>query len=228
MGSGIFIVAEYFDAGTLFPQERGDIYEASPFKGPFNTVSEFHSVLLSLNHDYALVDTEDENGEFLLSVGQCRLAEPKISLPQYESGPFVINHDDLSSSNILVRFARLPGFYILTCPRQVDDNYNITGLLDFSGTIVPLPSLCDDPIMLTENFASPFTDRNLWVQSILDAEPVPGSALNDLEVRKLILKKSFGRSLFDLALRHTYAYIVVQEIFEGDAEDKADDIHKDC
>jgi hypothetical protein len=63
--------------------------------------------------------------------------------------------------------------------------------------------------MLTENFASPFTDRNLWVQSILDAEPlaVPGSALNDLEVRNLILKNAFGRSLFDLALSHTYAYI---------------------
>jgi hypothetical protein len=119
VGSGTFIVAAYHDAGILFPQERGEIYEASPFKGPFSTVSEFHSVLLSLNHDYVLVNTEDENGEFLLSVGQCRLAQPKISLPQYENGPFVVNHDDLSSSNILVCccLARLPGHYLLTCPR---------------------------------------------------------------------------------------------------------------
>ena len=120
----------------------------------------------------------------------------------------------------------------INCPRQVDDDYNITGLLDFSGTIVPLPSLYDDPIMLTENHVTPFTNRNLnlWVQSLLDAEPVPGSALNDLEMRKLILENAFGRGLFDLALLHIYGCLGVPQlarmfnIGEGDAEDKADGI----
>ena len=96
MDSGTFIVAEYFDASILLPQERGKIYEASSFKGPFITVSEYHSAPLSLNHDFALVDTEDEDGEYLRSVGQCRLAQPKVSLPQYENGPFVL-HDDLEA-----------------------------------------------------------------------------------------------------------------------------------
>jgi hypothetical protein len=108
VGSGNFIVAEYFDAGILFPQERGEIYEASSFKGPFSTVLEYNSALLTLNHDYALVDTEDEDGEYLRSIGQFRLAQPKVSLPQYENGPFVVNHDDLKSSNILVCFCLAP------------------------------------------------------------------------------------------------------------------------
>ena len=46
MGSGAFCVGEYFDEVILFPQARGQIYEA---KGLFSTVPEFHSTLLSLN-----------------------------------------------------------------------------------------------------------------------------------------------------------------------------------
>ena len=212
MGSGTFIVAEYYDAGLLLPQERGKIYEASPFKGPFSTVLEYHSALLSLNQDFALVDTEDEDGEFLRSVEECRLAQPKVSLPQYENGPFVLNHDDLKSSNILVYccLARLPGHYLLTCARQVDDDYNITGLIDFPGTIVPLQSFCFDlAMMYLENRLTPFTDRILWLQAILDAKPVPGSALNDLEVRKMMTETYISRRIFNHALHYTYASICV-------------------
>ena len=77
----------------------------------------------------------------------------------------------------------------------------------------------DDSNMLTENFASPIH----WSESVgviyFGRRASLGSAL---KVRNLIFKKSFGRSLFDFALRQTYAYIAVpsQEIFEGDAEDK--------
>ena len=135
----------------------GEIYEASPFKGSFSTVSEFHSALLSLNHEYALVDMEDDDDQFLLSVRQCHLAQPKISLPQYENGPFVVNHYDLSSFNILVCccLARLPLIYI----NQIDDDYPPAVAL-----IIQL--------YLQRTLPLTFTDRNLWVQSILDAEPV--------------------------------------------------------
>jgi hypothetical protein len=232
VGSGTFIVAEYYDAGILFPQERGEIYEASSLKGPFSTVSEYHSALLTLNHDYGLIDTED----YLRSVRVFRLAQPKVSLPQYENGPFVVNHDDLKSSNILVYccLARLPGHYLLTCARQVDDDFNITGLLDFPGTIVPLSSICVNPIMFfLECYITPFTDRDLWLQSILDAQPVPGSALNDFEVRKMLMETQRGRRIFNHALHYTYAYLgapTLVELFnlnigKGDAEVKADGIH---
>jgi hypothetical protein len=127
--------------------------------------------------------------------------------------------------------ARLPRRYLLTCARQVDDDYNITGLLDFPGTIVPLPSICVLPIMFfLENYFTPLTDRNLWVQSILDAQPVPGSALNDLEVRKMLMETERGRRLFNHAMHYTYAYlgapalVKMFNIEEGDAEDKADGI----
>jgi len=102
-GSGAFCVGEYFDTGILFPEARGQIYEASSCKGPFSTVSEFHSALLSLNENFAAVDEEDDDGAYLRSVQQCRLIQPKVSPPQYEKGPFVLNHDDLSSANVLVR-----------------------------------------------------------------------------------------------------------------------------
>ncbi|KAF8816734.1 hypothetical protein BYT27DRAFT_7237737 [Phlegmacium glaucopus] len=195
VGSGTFSIAEYFDSGIVYPEERGKIYEASSIKGPFSTVSEYHSALLSLNHNFALADPEDEDGDYLRSVQQCRLLQPKLSLPQYENGPFVVNHDDLSSSNILV-----------------DDDYNITGVLDFPGTIVPLPSLCVYPIIFTENHVTPFTDRTLWLQSILDAQPVLGSALNDLEVRKLLMESATSRCCLDHALHHSYAYVAISSL----------------
>ena len=99
-------------------------------------------------------------------------------------------------------------------PKMPTVNDHITGLLDFSGTIVPLPSLYDDPIMLTENQVTPFTNQNLnlWVQSLLDPEPVLGSALNDLEMRKLILENAFGGGLFDLALLHIYGCLGVPQL----------------
>ena len=103
VGSGAFCVGEYFDAGILFPEARGQIYEASSCKGPFSTVSEFHSTLLSLNENFATVDEEVDDGAYLRSVQQCRLIQPKVSLSQYERGPFVLNHNDLSSANVLVR-----------------------------------------------------------------------------------------------------------------------------
>ena len=70
-----------------------------------------------------------------------------------------------------------------------------------------------------------------YFPSILDAQPVPGSALNDLEVRKMMMETVKDRNLFDLALRHTYAYLGVPQlarmfnIGEGDADDGADGIH---
>ena len=58
-------------------------------------------------------------------------------------------------------------FFIDLCAHQVDDGYNITGLLDFPGTIVPLPSICVYSIMFDiVNRVTPFTDRNLWPQTI--------------------------------------------------------------
>ncbi|KAF8963627.1 hypothetical protein BDZ97DRAFT_985523 [Flammula alnicola] len=197
VGSGAFCVSEYFDAGILFPPERGQIYDASSSKGPFSTVSEYHSAILSLNENFAAVDEEDEDGDYLCSVQQCHLIQPKISLPQYEKGPFVLNHDDLSSSNILV-----------------DDDYNITGILDFPGTIVPLPALCIYPMIFTENRVSPFTDRELWLRCILNAQPVPGSALNDLEARRLLMESALDRSSFDAALSQTYAYLAIASLAE--------------
>ena len=112
VGSGTFSITEYLDSGIVYSEERGKIFEASSIKGPFSTVSEYHSALLSLNHNFALVNPEDEDGDYLRSVRQCHLLQPKLSLQQYENGPFVVNHDDLSSSNILVccRLARLPDY----------------------------------------------------------------------------------------------------------------------
>ena len=104
VGSGNFEVGEYYNAAILYPQARGQIYEASLSKGPFSTTSDFQAALMSLNEKYAGIDGIDEDREYLRSVQQTRLLclRPEISPPQYENGPFVLGHDDLSSSDILV------------------------------------------------------------------------------------------------------------------------------
>lgn len=105
VGSGDFCVGEYFDTGVLFPQARGQTYQASSsYKGPFSTVSEFPSTLLSLNENFAAVDEEDDDGAYLRSVQQCRLIQPKVSL--HEKGPLYL----------IMTIYRAPMFsYVICC-----------------------------------------------------------------------------------------------------------------
>ena len=98
----------------------------------------------------------------------------------------------------------------MTHLRQVDDD--ITSILDFPGTVVPLPALCVYPAIFRENYVSPFTDRELWLRCFLDVQPVPGSALNAVEVRKLLMEGALGRGTFYLALSQAYAYIAISPL----------------
>ncbi|PPQ64863.1 hypothetical protein CVT26_002581 [Gymnopilus dilepis] len=189
MGSGNFVLDEYLDAGITFPPERGRIYESSTARGPFNTTSEYYSAMLSLNDQYAMIEQDED---YILALQHCRLLEPLLTLTEFDKGPFVINHDDLSSSNILI-----------------DDEYNITGIIDFPGTTTTLSSLCVYPSIFQENCASPFTDRGLWLECMLNARPVHGSTLNDPEVRKLLMDGALDRGTFDSVLRYIHAYISV-------------------
>ena len=59
----------------------------------------------------------------------------------------------------------------------------------------------------TESYHS--QTRKLWLQCFLDAQPILGSALNNLEVRKLLMDSALDRALFNSVLSHTYAYIAV-------------------
>jgi hypothetical protein len=67
-------------------------------------------------------------------------------------------------------------------------------------------------MIFTENWISPFTDRELWLRCFLDAQPVPGSALNDLEARKLLMEGALGRANFNLALSQVYAHISISSL----------------
>jgi len=67
-------------------------------------------------------------------------------------------------------------------------------------------------MIFVENIVSPFTERELWLQCILDAQPVPNSALNDLKARKLLMESALDRGLFDNALSHSYAYVAISSL----------------
>lgn len=77
---------------------------------------------------------------------------------------------------------------------------------------MPLPALCVYPAIFSENWISPFTDRKLWLRCVLDAQPVPGSALNDLEARKPLMEGALGRATFNSALSQVYTYIAISSL----------------
>jgi len=50
------------------------------------------------------------------------------------------------------------------------------------------------------------------VRCFLDAQPVAGSALNDVEVRKSLIEGALGRATFNSALSQAYAYIAISSL----------------
>lgn len=110
--NGSFFVGPYVDSsGTAYPKQRAAAYKAlsARYKGPFPSVLDWYDAMAELNRKSALEDPEEEGDRDVTVAEYELLAElsDKIIVDEFKSGPFVINHNDLTVQNILVRNCRL-------------------------------------------------------------------------------------------------------------------------
>ncbi|KAF8523919.1 hypothetical protein BU17DRAFT_43392 [Hysterangium stoloniferum] len=100
-----FVVEEYVTPTLVSSEARQRVWNALPLslKGPYTRASSFYSAIMDFNETVGLhyASAESDSG-YLSSVRQCRRVADLLALPEFETGPFVIEHDDLSSANILV------------------------------------------------------------------------------------------------------------------------------
>jgi hypothetical protein len=78
--------------------------EPSHLRGPFSSVSAWYNAMAELNRKFALGDPEEEGSKEETVVDYELLAElvDSFVIQDFASGPFVINHNDLTVQNILV------------------------------------------------------------------------------------------------------------------------------
>ncbi len=102
---GTFTV-KYFDpCFTAYPEERAAAFSRmmGRSRGPYESISEFYACISQLNISQGGQRAADEYGPEALA--DCEtLAEmaSQIVVPEFENGPFVIGHNNLTMQNILV------------------------------------------------------------------------------------------------------------------------------
>ncbi|KAI9824658.1 MAG: hypothetical protein M1826_007297 [Phylliscum demangeonii] len=108
---GRFFIAAFADTSTAYPKQRASAYSklAKAKQGPFSSISDFYEAMSDLNDIFVDEDAESEDEEEMtdkelarLQYQQLRGMAPKFILDDFQNGPFVINHDDLTGPNILV------------------------------------------------------------------------------------------------------------------------------
>lgn len=106
--NGNFFVGPYIDSmATAYPKHKGAVYNGldSCNKGPFTSVSDWYRAMALLNRKFALEDPEEDEEDRAATVGNYELLAEfadKIVIEEFDHGPFVINHNDLTVQNILV------------------------------------------------------------------------------------------------------------------------------
>ncbi|CRG89677.1 hypothetical protein PISL3812_06716 [Talaromyces islandicus] len=148
---------------------------------------------------YALGDLEEDGDREETVADYELLAElaGHFVIPEFKDGPFVINHNDLTIQNILV-----------------DDDFNITGILDFPGTVVPLPSLCVYPWLFSDNTDGLVTDRAIFLETFLSREcRFQASALHSSELRKDLMSTAQSRQKFEIGLMAPYTSLVLPILY---------------
>ncbi|KAF8529628.1 hypothetical protein BU17DRAFT_79664 [Hysterangium stoloniferum] len=153
----------------------------------------------------------DSDSKYLSSVRQCRQVADLLALPEFETGPFVIEHDDLSSANILV-----------------DDDFNITGIIDFPGTTVPFPSFLTYPFFTYENFYTLMNEREVWKTALKGIKYPSGSPLQDEATLERLTESLDHRTEFEQALkveiaRHQISLVLEELEAEDDSDGDGDD-----
>lgn len=106
--NGNFFVGPYVDImDTASQKQRTQTYQSpSPHhKGPFSSTSDWYAAMSELNRKSAIEDPDEEEDKDV-NVAQFELLAElsrDIIVEKFNDGPFVINHNDLTVQNILVR-----------------------------------------------------------------------------------------------------------------------------
>jgi len=104
----------------------------------------------------------------------------------------------------------------LTNIAQVDDDFNITGIIDFPGTVVPLPSLCVFPWLFHDNLIGPVTEReayhDVFVSRVSNCQ---SSALGQTSVRRRLMETALDRNDYERGLLGPYAGLVVPHLYRS-------------
>ncbi|OQD77545.1 hypothetical protein PENDEC_c002G04149 [Penicillium decumbens] len=128
------------------------------------------------NRKSAVEDPEEEEDRDVTVAEYELLAELSMDIvvEEFQNGPFVIDYNDLTVQNILV-----------------DDKFNITGILDFPSTTVPLASLCVFPWLFSDNLADLVTDRDAYRDVFVNQEcHYSSSALQSCELRRELMESA--------------------------------------
>ncbi|KAK3375763.1 hypothetical protein B0T24DRAFT_525320 [Lasiosphaeria ovina] len=108
-----------------------------------------------------------------------------VVVPEFDKGPFFIFHNQLEMNNILV-----------------DDEFNITGILDFTGTVGPLPTLCNFPWLFHMGIDGPLFSRRDYIKVFTtrvatNKTAQPPSALGPPEVRRHLIQQALDRRSYE-------------------------------
>lgn len=115
---GTFTVEEYFDPIWIgCSSERAKVFKSlrKCDRGPYDSITAYYLGIAELNYQQALAGPPEVYGpegvdlyETLADMTLC------IALPEFEKGPFVIAHNDLTLQNILVSLRSL-----VSCTREL-------------------------------------------------------------------------------------------------------------
>ncbi|KAK2754782.1 hypothetical protein FQN54_006675 [Arachnomyces sp. PD_36] len=182
---GNFFVGPFVDStGTAHPQCKAEMYQSlkPQHRGPYKSTSAWYRGMASLNRRYALVDPDEDDtrDETVAQYEILTELAPRIISKTFNKGPFVIHHNDLTTQNILV-----------------DDDFNITAIIDFPGTVVPLPSLCVYPWMFADNTEGIIADRKLYLDAFLSRKDPYDSELSHRRIRKRLMRNARIRQYFE-------------------------------
>ncbi|KAI9812826.1 MAG: hypothetical protein M1826_002747 [Phylliscum demangeonii] len=101
--------------------------------------------------------------------------------------------DDLTGQNILV-----------------DAQFNFTGIIDFPGTVIPLPSMCVFPWFFRDNTAGLLPDRDRFLDVFLKRDaPDTSSALAAKALREKLMQGAIERQDFELGLMRSFGSLVL-------------------
>ncbi|KAI9674496.1 MAG: hypothetical protein M1817_001834 [Caeruleum heppii] len=198
---------------TASPAAKTAVYDrmSAREKGPYATTAEFYDNMAHLSLQYTREDLNDEDEDperFVNTFEMLKHLWPHFVMKDFNKGPFVIQHDDLNLSNILV-----------------DDDFNITGIIDLPGTVGPLPSLFVYPYLfrdgnipysfITERkfFLYDFVRRSLPAHLPPPAHPSRSARTSEF-IRARIMASAIDRQDIELSLLGSYAPLVVPRLFK--------------
>ncbi|KAF3931875.1 hypothetical protein ABW19_dt0207605 [Dactylella cylindrospora] len=198
-----FQVGPLYTSHNTYPLARG---RSATNRGPYQSAFEFYTAFGELNYKDTKSHYRPSQPEICAPIDE-ELARyflinkmiPKFSIETgFNGGPFVFQNWGFNSQNVLV-----------------DEECNITGIMEISSVIGPLTSLCKYPDLIYETKKNgPLFDRKMFLNAFLTREipahvDAAASPLADIEVRKNLMRTAhkvwqFENSILDPSHKHLH------------------------